>query len=74
MLVRVLRDARAANARTNMPEWFIQLFGCLLLLGVGLTALTERQPLLLVEGLAVALAMIGIRHALHRPSQTDDAK
>jgi hypothetical protein len=67
MLIRVLRDARAANARTTMPEWFIQVFGAFVLVGLFIVAFTARQPLLLVEGLGVALAMLGIRRLLNAP-------
>lgn len=67
MLVRVLRDARAANARTTMPEWFIQVFGVLLVVGIIISALTARRLLLLAEGLGVALAMLGIRRLINAP-------
>jgi hypothetical protein len=69
MLIRVLRDARAANARTTMPEWFIQVFGAFMLVGVVISALTAKQPLLLVEGLGVAVAMLGIRRLLNAPDK-----
>ena len=67
MLVRVLRDSRAANARTTMPEWFIQVFGALLLVGIIISAFAARRPLLLAEGLGVAVAMLGIRRLLNAP-------
>ena len=64
MLVRLLRNVRANNGRTMMPEWFIQGFGILLLASICVIAFTERSPLLLCETVGVAIAMIGIRRAL----------
>ena len=69
MLVRVLRDARAANARTTMPEWFIQVFGALVLVGVLIAAFTAQRPLLLAEGVGVSLAMLGIRRLHNAPDK-----
>lgn len=74
MLIRMLRGVRAQNGRTVMPLWFIQGFGVLVICGVVFAAVKERNLLLLVEGLGVALAMLGIRRMLKAPvTQSDDA-
>jgi hypothetical protein len=69
MLVRLLRNARARNGKTTMPEWFIQAFGVLMLAAIGLVAVTQRNPLFFCEACGVALAMVGIRSLLRAPSK-----
>jgi hypothetical protein len=61
MLVRTLRDVRAGNGTTTMPEWFIQAFGVLLFIGLCVGAVSEGRPFLFAEGVGVALSMLGIR-------------
>lgn len=67
MLIRLLRNVRARNGRTTMPEWFIQAFGVVLLAAICVVAFTERRPLLLGEAMGVAVAMMGIRSLLRAP-------
>jgi len=70
--IRLLRKQRAANGRTVMPVWFIQLFGIVFLIAFIITAIVLRQIWLLGGGIGIALTMIGIRSLLRQPisSQT----
>ena len=70
MAFRLLRRERSANGITTMPERFIQIFGILLLLGIGFTAILNRNIWLVVEGVGVAIAMITIRSMI-RGRQSD---
>ena len=67
MLVRLIRHRRASNGRTVMPEWFIQLFGCVFLIGLCATAMFNGRMWLFAEAFGVAVAMIGIRSLLNQP-------
>lgn len=71
MLIRLLRRQRAANGRTVMPEWFIQLAGIVFLIGICAIAILRGIPWLFGEALGVAVAMIGIR-VLLRQSLPDE--
>ncbi len=66
MLVRLLRNQRAANRRTVMPEWFIQIFGLLFLIGLCTTAILTGRLWFFGEAVGVAFAMIGIRSFLRQ--------
>ena len=65
--IRLLRKQRTANGRTVMPEWFIQIFGIVFLIGICMAAVINGQMWLLGEGVGIAIAMIGIRSLLRRP-------
>jgi hypothetical protein len=71
ILIRLLRNARAENGRTTMPEWFIQIFGVILFVAICRVAIAEGRPLLFAEALGVALSMIGIRGLLRVPNGDD---
>lgn len=61
MVIRLIRRERSQNGITMMPEWFIQVFGILLLLGIVVSAVLLRNIWLVGEGVAAAIAMITIR-------------
>lgn len=67
VLIRLLRRQRAANGRTVMPEWFIQVFGLAFLIGICVIAIVDGVPWLWGETVGVAFAMIGIGVYVHRP-------
>ena len=66
MAVRLIKRERAANARTTMPERFIQIFGIFFLIGLVFAAILDRNVWLLGEGVGVAFAMITIRSLIRR--------
>jgi len=72
MLIRLVRDVRADNGKTVMPEWFIQGFGVFWLLFLLLVAFTDLQPWRLVEVMSIAIAMIGIRGLLRASNSAED--
>ncbi|MEM7558628.1 MAG: hypothetical protein AAF394_05865 [Planctomycetota bacterium] len=74
MLIRMLRRQRAANGRTVMPEWFIQLAGIVFLIGICVIAVLGRIPWLFSEALGVALAMIGIRVLLRQSLPNEETQ
>ena len=71
--IRLIRKHRAANGRTVMPEWFIQAFGFVFLIGICLTALVNGRMWLFGEAVGVAFAMIGVRHLLNQEMLNDGA-
>lgn len=64
--IRLIRKHRAANGRTVMPEWFIQAFGFVFLIGICFTALMNGRMWLFGEAVGVAFAMIGVRSLLNQ--------
>ncbi len=73
MLIRLLRNVRANNGKTTMPEWFIQVFGVVFLVGICIIAIADGIPWFFTEALGVVIAMIGI-HRLVRVPTADDCK
>ncbi len=64
--IRLLRKHRAANGQTVMPEWFIQGFGVVFLIGICCTAMINGRMWLFGEAVGVAFAMIGVRQLLNQ--------
>ena len=55
---RLVGRRASANGVTDIPVWFIQLFGVLLLLGFCFVAYHRGTSVFMVEGAMVCLAMI----------------
>jgi O-antigen/teichoic acid export membrane protein len=66
MAIRLIKQERASNGRTVMPESFIQIFGFLFLVGILTMAILDRNIWLAGEGIGIAFAMIGIRTLIRR--------
>lgn len=66
MVIRLIRHERSRNGRTIMPESFIQLFGCIFLLGMLATAILNRNVWLIGESIGIVSAMMGIRSLIRR--------
>ncbi|MFM7739287.1 MAG: hypothetical protein ACKO9H_07785, partial [Planctomycetota bacterium] len=64
--IRLIRKHHAANGRSVIPEWFIQVFGFVFLIGICLTALMNGRMWLFGEAAGVALAMIGVRRLFNQ--------
>ena len=75
---RLARDRIASNGVTTMPAWFIQSFGALLLVGIGLVAYEKRDLSFAIEGLSLCAAMLLIsrniarRHKRNQPNQSPE--
>ena len=73
MAIRLIRQERAANGVTVMPESFIQIFGFVFLFSIVAVAVINRNIWLIGEGVGIALAMIGIRSLIRRELSEQNA-
>jgi hypothetical protein len=60
LFIRLIFSVQNRRTQTLMPVWFIQLFGVLFAAGLISVSILGNRPLLLVESVGVAVAMIGV--------------
>ena len=66
MAIRLIRNVRAKNGLTVMPEMFIQVFGAMFLIGIVTTAIINKNIWLVGESVGIAIGMITIRSLIRQ--------